>query len=93
MIDLATETLLTLEDAAERLLVSNCPVTRWVTRGSKGAKLEALRVGGLWRTSVEALQRFADASTPAQQSDPAPAGTPHGATASTGDRTGRTRTR
>jgi hypothetical protein len=42
---------------------------RWVTRGSAGpdgmiVRLEALRLGGRWMTSSEALQRFAEALTP-----------------------------
>jgi len=64
MIDIATETIITLEDAAKRLLVSKTSVYGWVTRGFKGVRLEAFRVGGCWRTSVEALQRFANAQTP-----------------------------
>jgi excisionase family DNA binding protein len=67
MIDIATETIITLEDAAKRLLVNPSTVLRWVTQGAKGLKLEAMRVGGRWRTSVEALQRFADAQTPRQE--------------------------
>jgi excisionase family DNA binding protein len=67
MIDLATETVITLEEAAKRLLVNPSTVLRWVTQGTKGLKLEAFRVGGRWRTSMEALQRFADAQTPSQE--------------------------
>lgn len=67
MIDLAVETLLTLEQAGERLLVSKATLYRWITVGMKGVKLEAARVGGRWRTSEEALQRFSDCLTPNQE--------------------------
>ena len=33
---------------------------RWIQRGVRGAKLEAIRVGGSTYTSMEAIQRFAD---------------------------------
>lgn len=79
MIDIATETIITLEDAAKRLLVSKTSVYGWVTRGFKGVRLEAFRVGGCWRTSVEALQRFANAHTPghAPSAVPGPTGPPY----------------
>lgn len=67
MIDLAVETLLTLEQAGERLLVSKATLYRWITVGTKGIKLEAARVGGRWRTSEEALQRFSDCLTPKEE--------------------------
>lgn len=67
MIDIAHETLLTFEQAAEKLQVSKATVYRWVTHGSNDIKLEALKLGGIWRTSVEAVQRFAERLTPAQE--------------------------
>lgn len=70
MIDLATEKLLTLEQAAERLLVSKCTLYRWITVGSKGVRLEAIKMGVHWRTSEEALQRFGDRLTPNQEPTP-----------------------
>jgi predicted site-specific integrase-resolvase len=39
VIDLATETLLTIERAAERLLVSQATLTRWITQGSNGVRI------------------------------------------------------
>jgi excisionase family DNA binding protein len=73
MIDLAHETLLNLEQAAERLIVHKTTLYRWITQGSKGVKLEAARVGGRWRTSEEALQRFSERLTGDQErSTPAP---------------------
>ena len=56
MIDLATETLLTIEKAAQRLLVSKATLQRWITKGSNGVRLEAAKVGGRWGTSEEAIQ-------------------------------------
>jgi hypothetical protein len=83
MIDLATESLLSLSDAA-RLIppvrrgrpVSFQCVLRWVLVGSKTpsgelVKLEALRLGGRWVTSLEALQRFAESLTPQSENTPA----------------------
>lgn len=75
MIDIQSENLISLS-AAARLLPPNrgqrpvdpsC-VLRWITDGVKvGGKivrLEAIRLGGRWLTSAEALQRFAEAQTP-----------------------------
>src|SRR2546430_8408286 len=44
---------------------------RWITAGAKGptgevVRLEAVRLGGRWMTSREALQRFAERLTPRQ---------------------------
>jgi excisionase family DNA binding protein len=71
MIDLARERLLTLQVAAERLQVSRATVYGWIYRGASGVKLEAAKVGGHWRTSEEALQRFSDRLTGEQQPQPA----------------------
>ena len=68
MIDLAVETLLTIEKAAERLLVSTATLQRWITQGTKGIRLEAAKLGGCWRTSEEAIQRFSDCLTPKHES-------------------------
>jgi hypothetical protein len=48
-------------------------LVRALTRGSKDPsgnliKLEALRLGGQWVTSAEAIQRFAERLTPSDQS-------------------------
>jgi excisionase family DNA binding protein len=64
MIDIASENLLTLEQAAEKLLVSKRIITKWIRSGSKGVLLEAIKFGTHWRTSEEALQRFGDRQTP-----------------------------
>jgi hypothetical protein len=51
-------------------------VFRWVTIGVPGpdgrrVKLEAVRVGGRWLTSVEAMKRFAARLTPRPDAEPA----------------------
>jgi hypothetical protein len=75
-IDLKTESTTSLAQAA-RLLppgrrgrpVSLSCVLRWVLSGvrlpsGEIVRLEAIRLGGRWLTSVEALERFADRQTP-----------------------------
>jgi hypothetical protein len=76
MIDLQTEELLSLRDAAKRIPPGRrgkrahlSTVLRWITIGVKGpksenVKLEGIRLGSRWLTSSEALQRFADRLTP-----------------------------
>jgi hypothetical protein len=68
--DLATETALSLGAAARRLppLRGNRPINpatvlRWILSGIRGpgggrVRLEAVRLGGRWVTTVEALERF-----------------------------------
>lgn len=70
MIDLATENLLTLEQAAERLLMNKSTLFRWITKGTNGIRLEAIKLGTRWRTSEEALQRFGDRLTPNHDANP-----------------------
>jgi hypothetical protein len=74
-IELRNETLLTLTQAARMLPPSrrgrpvhlSC-IYRWILDGVKTPhgkiRLEAIRLGGRWLTSVEALERFAGAQTP-----------------------------
>jgi excisionase family DNA binding protein len=64
MIDIATEKLVTIAQAAERLQVSRATVTTWIKRGTNGVRLDAIRFGSNWRTSEEAIQRFGDCQTP-----------------------------
>ncbi len=73
---LLAETLIGLCDAARRLPpgrggrpVSFSCVLRWIKDGVPGPdgrriKLEGVRVGGRWLTSVEAIARWADLLTP-----------------------------
>ena len=53
MIDVNGEQLLTLAEAARSL--PRCPhiatIYRWISRGVKGVKLEAVRIGGTQYTS------------------------------------------
>jgi excisionase family DNA binding protein len=66
MIDVATEKLMTLEQASEKLLLPKTTLVKWIKYGTKGVKLEAIKFGTHWRTSVEAIQRFGDRQTPNQ---------------------------
>jgi hypothetical protein len=76
MIDTATEHLLTLEQAASRIPISRggrpChPATIW--RWIASRKLEGVRIGSRWLTSVEAIQRHAERETlAALGAEPAP---------------------
>ncbi len=70
MIDLERETLIPLRDVPKRLpprpngrRLHISAVYRWVQRGVRAVVLETVRVGGTTYTSVEALQRFAEAQT------------------------------
>ena len=41
--------------------ISISAVIRWIVGGKKGVKLEAIRIGSKWYTSVEAIHRFCEA--------------------------------
>ncbi len=62
MIDIATERLLTLKEAAAFLPRRPHLATmyRWMSRGIQGVRLERVKCGGTTYTSIEALQRFAE---------------------------------
>lgn len=78
-LDLTTsETPIPLEAIGRRFKVSHPTVWRWVLRGLPGpdgqrVRLEALRVGRRWMTSLEAAQRFFAATTPDLADEPAAA--------------------
>jgi hypothetical protein len=84
MIDLSTESILSLREAAKLLgparqgrPVSFQCLLRWVLDGTRSpsgetVKLEAVRLGSRWVTSKEALQRFAEALTPQARGNPVP---------------------
>jgi hypothetical protein len=87
MIDLSTA--LPLRDVASLLppgrrgrpVTQGC-VMRWILRGVKGpggrrVRLEAVRLGGRWLTSLEALERFALAQTPGAGGEPPTSSGPH----------------
>jgi hypothetical protein len=81
LVDLTCETPLSLDQAAKRLPpfrqgrpVNPTTVSRWITEGiclpdGRRVRLDAVRVGGRWLTSVEALNRFAAAQTPQFQAE------------------------
>ena len=84
MIDLSTETTVSLAQVAREQPSgrggASCSlgcVLRWVLKGVKSpsgelVRLEAIRLGGRWLTSREAVQRFAERLTPNLSSEPAP---------------------
>ena len=66
-IDITTEQVLTLRDAAKLLPRRRrgrkphfSTLWRWATRGLRGVRLETIRIGNCLCTSHEALQRFFD---------------------------------
>ncbi len=82
-IDIRTETIIDVRQQAANYLglgrggkpPHHSFFIRAITKGVKGQKLEALRVGSRWITSVEALQRWAERQTAAAgvtDSTPAP---------------------
>ena len=84
MINVGAEALLSLNAAARIMPAgrngSACSlgaVLRWVLCGSRSpsgelVRLEAIRMGGRWLTSREALQRFAERLTPSLDGEAAP---------------------
>lgn len=65
MIDLSSETVISLTEATKRLPTRRrgkrphvATLYRWSQRGCRGVVLETCQVGGTRCTSVEALQRF-----------------------------------
>src|SRR4051812_18750183 len=75
MIDVNNEQIVIFSQLARRLprrrldrAVSVSTVYRWRHPGVFGVRLEALRSGGAWVTSLEAYQRFCEALT--KQADP-----------------------
>jgi hypothetical protein len=76
---LLTERVIALVEAARRVPPGRggrpthvSTLLRWINPGVRGVRLEAVRLGGRWVTSQEALQRFADRLTSAQ-AGPTPA--------------------
>src|SRR5262245_46620606 len=83
-INLTTETTIRIQEAAriagtgrhgKPIHVST--VLLWILRGVPGPRgerirLEAMRLGGHWITSREALQRWAERLTPALDGEPVP---------------------
>jgi hypothetical protein len=67
-IDLRTESILSLAQAARMLPPGRRGRPRWVLNGVKTSsgrvRYEAIRMGGRWLTSVKAMERFAARQTP-----------------------------
>jgi hypothetical protein len=83
MIDLTVESPLSIAEAAARVpsfrpgkKTHVATIFRWIQHGVRGVKLEAVRLGGRWVTSAEALQRFAEACSAASAPDAAPPARP-----------------
>jgi hypothetical protein len=79
VIDVNSEHVVTFPQLAGRLPrrrrdrpVSVTTIHRWRHPGVRGVRLEAVRSGGAWVTSLEAYQRFCEALT--RQADPQAAG-------------------
>jgi hypothetical protein len=79
MIDIQAEQLITLNEAARLRPLRRdgrpthvSTVYRWISRGVRGVRLEAIRIGGVTYTSREAVQRFADRLTGVSPSQAAP---------------------
>jgi hypothetical protein len=93
VIDLASETTFPLtkacglvEPARAGAKTHISTLVRWITVGARGPggqriRLEAVRLGGRWLTSREALQRFADRLTPQLDQGTTSAPTPRTPTA------------
>lgn len=77
MIDLATENVMPLAQAAKLIpstrtpgkRLNACTIWRWATRGCKGTKLETLKTPGGLVTSQEAVQRFLEKLTAGEASE------------------------
>lgn len=70
MLDLKAETPLTLTQAARLVPLTRLDrpapvrtILRWVRHGVRGVRLEAVRIGGRWVTTPEALERFTSTLT------------------------------
>ncbi|NLF68882.1 MAG: DUF1580 domain-containing protein [Candidatus Anammoximicrobium sp.] len=66
-IDLTRERLLNLICAAKSIPVAPSTIWRWHRHGVKGCRLDTILIGGKRFTSVEALQRFSEALTAADE--------------------------
>jgi hypothetical protein len=84
-VSLLTETILPLARAAELVPPARrgrkthiSTLLRWILSGARRpdgevVRLEAVRLGGRWVTSREAMERFAERLTPRLDSEPTPA--------------------
>lgn len=67
MIDIHKEKLISVSQAAHMIpptlqgrATHTSTLFCWIHRGSRGRRLEAVRIGGCWFTTIEALARFAE---------------------------------
>lgn len=67
MIDPLAKDLISLKDAAELANVTYQCAWLWVKLGSHGVILEAIRKGGRWFTSEQALRDFFERTNPQQK--------------------------
>ena len=73
MISLADENLIAIKAVPDHVprnsrtgkKINQATIWRWLQRGCRGVKLETVLIGGQRYTSLEALQRFAEATTAA----------------------------
>ena len=74
MVDISSETILSLAEAArsQPTRPNLSTVWRWVQRGVRGVRLETAMIGGRRVTSVQALSRFHAAVTSAADGSPRP---------------------
>ncbi len=84
MIDLSHESPIRLTEAARIIGTGRrgrptnvSTILRWILTGQRGPdgqriRLEGIRIGGAWRTTREAIQRYAERLTPNLSTDPAP---------------------
>jgi hypothetical protein len=73
MIDLQFERILSLKEAAATFPggpVCYETVRRWASDGIRGIKLEAVRIGGRRKTTLEACQRFIERVTATDDPQP-----------------------
>jgi len=78
MIDLSTETPITLAKAAQTLpggAVHVSTIHRWRMKGVRGVKLETILRGGIRCTSAAAIERLFAAITAAADGEPTPSRT------------------
>jgi hypothetical protein len=83
VLELSAEPPVPLQEIADYCRTSFPTVWRWALKGLPGpdgrrVRLDALRVGGRWVSSWAALQRFAEATTPQVEDEPARAPRPAG---------------
>jgi hypothetical protein len=69
VIDLTSENVIRLEEAAHICQTHFSTIFRWVTKGIPGAdgervRLRAVKCGAKWLSSTEAIAEFCEATTP-----------------------------